>query len=158
MRSGAGHPTPRVGTPSASPVQRLGLSSFELVVAFSLLVAAMASTAPIYVRHQRLLAESRRERVAIEELANQAERLREMPRDTVEGYLASPSFSATAQRRLQDVRLESEQAESMLGSRVILRLFWDDIGRREHPLSLAVWLSPDAEDAVRAEPPTEEQP
>jgi len=137
---------------------RRGLTSFELVVAFSLLVAAMASTAPIYVRHQRLLAESRRERVAVEELANQAERLRALPRDDVEGYLADPALSATARRRLPDVRLESERAESMLGSRVILRLFWDDIGRREHPLSLAVWLSPEQEDAGKAEPPREEQP
>jgi len=136
---------------------RRGLTSFELVVAFSLLVAAMASTVPIYVRHQRLLAESRRERVAVEELANQAERLQAMPLGDVDRYLASPLLSATAQRRLPAARLESERAESEFGSRVILRLFWDDIGRREHPLSLAVWLLPDAEDADQAEPPSEEQ-
>jgi hypothetical protein len=136
---------------------RRGLTSFELVVAFSLLVAAMASTVPIYVRHQRLLAESRRERVAVEELANQAERLRAMPLATVDRYLASPSLSATAQRRLPAARLESERAESVLGSRVILRLFWDDIGRREHPLSLAVWLSPESVVAEQAGPPSEEQ-
>ena len=53
-------------------VRRRGISSFELIAAFSLLVAAMASTVPLYVRHQRLLAETRRERVAMEELANQA--------------------------------------------------------------------------------------
>ena len=136
---------------------RRGLTSFELVVAFSLLVAAMASTVPIYVRHQRLLAESRRERVAVEELANQAERLQAMPLGDVDRYLASPLLSATAQRRLPAVRLESERAEAALGRRVILRLFWDDIGRREHPLALAVWLSSQMDDAEQEEPPTEEQ-
>lgn len=138
--------------------KRRGLTSFELIVAFSLLVAAMASTVPIYVRHQRLLAESRRERIAVEELANQAEWLRAMPLGDVDRYLSSPSLSATAQRRLPAARLESERAETALGSRVILRLFWDDIGRREHPLSLAVWLSPEPEDADQAAASAEEQP
>jgi len=121
---------------------RRGMSSFELLVAFSLLVGAMASTVPLYVRHQRLLAESRRERVAMEELANQAERI------VAGGKAALDRLepSETAMRRLPGVVLAYEREPSLLGERVVLMLTWDDVGRREHPLKLAVWLAEDMAD------------
>lgn len=126
---------------------RRGITSFELVAAFSLLVAAMASTLPLYVRHQRLLSESRRERVAMEELANQAERI------TAAGAgvdVASLVVSETAQRRLPGVALSATRDRTSLGERVLLSLSWADTGRTEHPLRLAVWLP--AADLAGAEP------
>lgn len=128
--------------------QRRGMTSFELVVAFSLLVAAMGSTLPLYVRHQRLLSESRRERVALEELANLGERIAAGGSQAVDGL----EPSATAQRRLPSVALTTKRDTTTLGERVILSLSWNEVGRREHPLQLAVWLpvSP-AADAPAAE-------
>ena len=126
---------------------RRGITSFELVAAFSLLVAAMASTLPLYVRHQRLLSESRRERVAMEELANQAERITAGGADVdVEGL----TLSETARRRLPGVALATTREATSLGERVLLSLSWADTGRREHPLKLAVWLPP--ADVAGAEP------
>ena len=124
------------------------MTSFELVVAFSLLVAAMGSTLPLYVRHQRLLSESRRERVALEELANLGERIAAGGSQAVDGL----EPSATAQRRLPSVALTTKRDTTTLGERVILSLSWNEVGRREHPLQLAVWLpvSP-AADAPAAE-------
>lgn len=133
--------------------RRRGISSFELIAAFSLLVAAMASTVPLYVRHQRLLAESRRERVAMEELANQAERI-EAAAGTVD--LASLTPSATALRRLPGVELAFTREPTSLGERVLLSLTWNETGRREHPLKLAVWLP--ASFAAEPSPPPEELP
>ena len=118
-------------------VRRLGISSFELIAAFSLLVAAMASTVPLYVRHQRLLAETRRERVAMEELDNQAERI-EAAAGTVD--LASLTPSATALRRLHGVKLAFTREPTSLGERMLLSLTWNETCRMEHPLTLAVWL------------------
>lgn len=134
-------------------VRRRGISSFELIAAFSLLVAAMASTVPLYVRHQRLLAESRRERVAMEELANQAERI-EAAAGTVD--LASLTPSATALRRLPGVKLAFTREPTSLGERMLLSLTWNETGRREHPLTLAVWLP--ASFAAEPSPPPEELP
>ena len=128
--------------------ERRGVSSFELVAAFSLLVTAMASTMPLYVRHQRLLSESRRERVALEELANLAERIAAEGSGAVERLSPSP----TAQRRLPGVKLMTEQRTTTLGERVILSLRWNETGRRVHPLQLAVWLPPAQGDAAAVQP------
>jgi type II secretory pathway pseudopilin PulG len=133
---------------NSSAAARQGMSSLELLVAFSLLVTAMASTVPLYVRHQRLLSESRRERVALEELANVAERIQAgggLDLSTLEP-------SETARRRLPGVALSVGSEPTQLGERVLLSLFWNDAGRRDHPLTLAVWLpAPAAPAADRGE-------
>lgn len=120
-----------------------GISSVEMLVAFSLAVAAMASTVPLFVRHQRLLAESRRERLAIEELANQAERITALEPAEVEPFLEALTPSETARRRLPGAAILVERARGELGERVVLAITWNDTGRREHPLKLAVWLPPE---------------
>lgn len=133
--------------PSAASARR-GMSSFELVVAFSLLVTAMASTLPLYVRQQRLVSESRRERVAIEELANLAERLAAGG----SGAMESLAPSATAVRKLPGVALKTQHDQTTLGLRVVLSLTWNETGRREHPVQLAVWLPPVSVDTSSAQP------
>lgn len=120
-----------------------GISSVEMLVAFSLAVAAMASTVPLFVRHQRLLAESRRERLAIEELANQAERITALEPAEVDPFLEALTPSETARRRLPGARIRFERAGGELGERVVFSITWNDTGRREHPLKLAVWLPPE---------------
>jgi hypothetical protein len=117
-----------------------GISSVEMLVAFSLAVAAMASTIPLFVRHQRLLAESRRERLAIEELANHAERIAALEPTEVEPFLDAVTPSEIARRRLPGATIRFERARGELGERVVLSITWNDTGRREHPLRLAVWL------------------
>jgi hypothetical protein len=110
------------------------------MAALALLAVVMASTMPLFVRHGRLLADSRQERIAIEELANQAARLVALPADDRDAALAAIAPSAVAARRLPGARLTATRGPSPLGDRVVLHLAWDATGRREHPLSLAVWL------------------
>ena len=144
-----GRSTRTVCIGSANPAAaRRGLSTVETMAAVALLTVLMASTMPLFVRHGRLLADSRQERVAIEELANQAARLVALPADKRDAALAALAPSAVAARRLPGARLTATRGPSPLGDRVVLHLAWDATGRREHPLVLAVWL-PAAPGGVR---------
>lgn len=120
---------------------RDGFSMVEVMGALALVMAAMATTMPLFVRHGRLLAESRRERIAIEELANQAERLAAVAPADLEPHLAALAASPLARERLPGAVLTAARGDSPLGERVILSLSWDAVGRREQPLTHAVWLS-----------------
>ena len=55
--------------------RRLGASSLEVVVAFTLLTSVLALAAPLIVAHNRLLIAQRHYRVALAEISNQLERL-----------------------------------------------------------------------------------
>ena len=129
----------RIGTVHPAAARR-GFSAVETLAAVSLLAVLMASTMPLFVRHGRLLAGSRQERIAIEELANQAARLVALPVASRDAALAALAPSAVAARRLPGARLTATRGPSPLGDRVVLHLAWDATGRREHPLALAVWL------------------
>ena len=142
--------TQPLATASARPVWRRfhGVSTVEVLVAGVLATTIMASTIPIYVRHQRLLSESGRERLAIEELANQAELLQAFPATDWGNAVKNLVPSAVCSRRLPGVRLDGLVCQTSLGTRAILRLHWNDAGRRDNPLTLAVWQAgpvPDGE-------------
>lgn len=119
---------------------RRGFTTLEVLAAATVLMAGLASVVPLAVRHARLLADSRRERIAIEELANHAERLAAVPPRERNAVLAVLGPSALARERLPDAVLSVDRAPSPLGERIVLSLTWDAVGRREHPLRLAVWL------------------
>lgn len=126
----------------AAAARRRGVSVVETLAALSLLSVVMASTMPLFVRHGRLLAESRQERIAIEELANQAARLVAVPADRRAAALEALAPSAVAARRLPGAVLTATRGPSPLGDHVVLSLTWDATGRRDEPLRLAVWLPP----------------
>jgi len=126
----------------SSPVSRPGRRGFsllEVVAASSLTVMAVASITPIFVRQARLLSESRRERIAIEELANQAERIAAMPASELDRHLAALAVSPLASRHLPDARLDAIRGDSPLGPTITLRLAWNAPGRLDHPLTLVTW-------------------
>ena len=125
-----------------------GISTVEVLVAGVLATTIMASTIPIYVRHQRLLTESGRERLAIEELANQAELLQALPGADWENAVKNLVPSGVCSQRLPGARLDGMVSQTSMGTRAILRLRWNDAGRRDNPLALAVWQAgpvPDGE-------------
>jgi len=128
-----------VTSPPVSRTRRHGFSMLEVVAASSLTVVALASITPVFVRQARLLAESRRERIALEELANQAERIAAMPAGDLDRHLAALAVSPLASRHLPDARLDAVRGDSPLGPTITLRLAWDAPGRVEHPLTLVTW-------------------
>jgi len=126
----------------SSPVSRPGRRGFsllEVVAASSLTVMAVASITPIFVRQARLLSESRRERIALEELANQAERIAAMPASELDRHLEAIAVSPLASRHLPDARLDAVRGDSPLGPTITLRLAWNAPGRLDHPLTLVTW-------------------
>lgn len=120
---------------------RAGFTTLEVLAAAAVVGVGLTTVTPLAVRHARLLSESRRERIAIEELANQAERLAAMPLRDRQAALQSPGPSAFARARLPDPVLVVERTTSPLGERIVLSLSWDAVGRREHPVTLALWPS-----------------
>ncbi len=127
---------------TSSPVSRMGRHGFsmlEVVAASSLTVMAVASITPIFVRQARLLSESRRERIALEELANQAERIAAIPASDLDRHLAVLALSPLASHHLPDARLDAVRGDSPLGPTITLRLGWNAPGRRNHPLTLVTW-------------------
>jgi len=112
----------------------------EVIAAAGLVTAGLASIVPLFVRQARLVAEARRERVGLEELANHAERLAVAPRGDLEARLAGLAVSPAVADVVPGARLSAVPAESPLGTRVVLMLSWDAPGRDERPLALATWL------------------
>ena len=86
--------------------RRQGFTMLEVLAAASLTVVALAAITPLFARQVRLMAETRRERIALEELANQAERLAVVPREQLDNYLARLEPSPLARDRLPTARLE----------------------------------------------------
>ncbi len=140
------HVRPATTAPRAAAARtataRRGISSLELVAALAILMVVVGSTMPLFVRHLRLLADSRHERLALEELANLAERLLSLPPADVTGFLAAPPLSDRIAARLPGARVTATQDPG--GERVVLRLAWQSPGRTVRPQALAVWLPPPA--------------
>lgn len=122
------------GSPTGS---RRGISSLETVAALAILTVVVGSTMPLFVRHLRLLADSRHERIATAELANLAERLASLPAADRDALLARPPLSDLARRRLPEAVLTARREPD---DRYVVAISWDSPGRSRRPLELAVWL------------------
>jgi len=122
----------------------------EVVAATAVTAMALATIMPLFARQLRLVGETRRERLALEELANQAERLAAASSTNLDAAVASVDLSPELHDLLPGARLTVARAgASPLGEAVVLSLGWDAPGRHERPLSLATWLPllPAPEDA-----------
>lgn len=125
-----------------SSVSRRGITLFELLVAFSILGVVIPVSAGLVVRNGRLLVSARNQRIAIDELTNQLERLRSLPDAATAAFGAGPVPSAFAAAHLPGVALTLTSDPPGAGQmrRVELAIEWDEPGRRGHPLRLAGWI------------------
>jgi len=131
-----GLPLPRPG--------RRAFTMLEVLAAAAVTGVAIGAIAPLWVGQVRLLAETRRERLGLEELANQAERLAAVPVGAVDRYLAGLDVSADFRTFLPGAVLTATRAgSSPLGERVVLTLAWESPGRRTRPLALVTWIRPE---------------
>ena len=129
----------RPSPPSVASRSR-GFSTLEVLAASAVTAAALAAVTPLFMQHTRLMAEARRERIAIEDLANQAERLAAVPADGLDHHLASLAVSPMADGLLPDAHLDAVRGDSPVGPTVTFRLRWNSPGRLDHPLRLVTWL------------------
>lgn len=128
--------------PPGHAAGRRGFTTLEVIAAAGLVSAGLAAIVPLFVRQARLVAETRRERIALEELANQAERLAAVPPEALDAHLAGLAVSPAVAELVPAARLAAVRGDSPLGTRVALMLSWDAAGRRERPLTLVTWLPP----------------
>jgi hypothetical protein len=152
------------GDPSERPAaatRRRAVTSFEVLVAFSLVATVIGMSAPLIVRHGRLLATARHYRLAVEELTNQLERVAALPPADIDEAVSSINVSDFTAEKLPGAELTAELHDAEFGRRVTLHIVWDEPQRRETPLTMTAWVAPD--DRTRAERPRdaaaeEEQP
>ena len=128
--------------PESHRRRRRGLSSVEAVVAFALLASVTTVSAQLFVAHGRLLKSQRNYRLALDELSNQLERLVALPPAELSSAVDQLAVSPSALERLPGAQIHGEVAESALGRRVTLEIWWDEPNRQEAPVRLTAWAAP----------------
>jgi hypothetical protein len=136
---------------TARPNMRCATSSIEVFVGLTLLTTVLSLSAPLIVRHGRMLIAHRHYRIALDELTNQLDRLTALPADEVAAAVGKLSPSEFASTRLPGVKLQSRLKSADIGQRVILTITWDEPERHKAPVSLAAWI-------VAASLPPDEKP
>ena len=119
---------------------RHGLSALEIFVALTLLSVGLSLSASLVVRHNRLLAEQRHYRLALDELSNQLERLAALPIDELTEAIDELKPSSFAADHLPGATLHGELRSSEIGQQLALSISWDDRVETAAPLTLSAWL------------------
>jgi hypothetical protein len=117
---------------------RMGASSLECVVAFTLLSSVLAFAAPLVVTHRRLVNGQREYRLALDEVANQLERLTSLPSGDVEQAVEQLELSEFAAVRLPEAKLRGELKPVDRGQQVTLSLTWEQ--PTAAPIVLTGWI------------------
>ncbi len=136
---------------------RRGASSVELLVAFGLLTTLLSMSVPLMVRHQRLLTSARHYRLAVEELANQLERLSALPPEELDAAVEQLRVSDFTAAKLRGAELTGAIDAAEFGRRVALQIVWDEPRRRSAPVTMAAWVQRPISPVVDA-PSQEDQP
>ncbi|WP_254512296.1 hypothetical protein [Anatilimnocola floriformis] len=123
--------------------RRQGTSSLEVVVAFTLLSAALVAAAPLIVAHNRLMVAQRHHRIAMAEISNQMESLSLLATGELPTAVERLTPSEFAVQRLPGVVIRGELSTSSFGQHVALELSWDEVNRQAAPVRLTTWLFPE---------------
>jgi hypothetical protein len=118
--------------------QRRGVSLIETTVALGLLITVMSVTASLAVRNQRLLADNRAYRLAVDELLNRLDLLVALPADeaaTAIGALSEEELPGPLAGATIEGAIESED----FGRRVSLKLTWPATVKRRPDIALSAW-------------------
>ena len=127
-----------------SNLRRQGATVLELLVAAVLLIALISIVAPLTVRAGRLWQESRTYRLAINELANELDRLSLLDDQARSAALSNWQLSPALAHALPDAKLTGETLDDEHGKRLKLSINWKRIGDPA-PLTLIGWIVPPAE-------------
>jgi hypothetical protein len=112
----------------------------DLMVALTLLIAAMSLVGPLVVRHGQVLKSQRHYRLAMDELTNQLERLAALAPERLSDAMEQLALSPFIAERLVGAKIEGELAPVEAGVRITLHMTWDEIGHRREPVTLAAWV------------------
>ena len=112
----------------------------EMIVAFVLTTSLLSMAVPMVVRNIRLQVSSRHERVALEELSNQLDRLTSASTGSLRQELMELEPSEFAESTLPSPSLQGTVQEDEGGLRISLELTWEETGRDQAPLRLTTWV------------------
>jgi hypothetical protein len=118
--------------------RRRGVSLIETTVALGLLITVMSVTASLAVRNQRLLADNRAYRLAVDELSNRLDLLVALPAEE-----ATTSIEALSEEELigplAGATIEGAVESEDFGRRVSLKLIWPATVKRRPDIALSAW-------------------
>jgi hypothetical protein len=137
--------------------RRSGASAIEMFVALALITSVLTLSAPLVVRHGRMLIAHRHYRIALDELTNQLEILSALPAADVPMAVEQIAPSSFATARLPGLELSAQLVDADIGQRVTLSITWGEPERRRAPVSLVAWIIAEPSRADD-EPPGEEAP
>jgi hypothetical protein len=130
---------------------RRGISSLEVLVALTLLASVLALSTPLIVAHGRLLKAQRNYRLALDELTNQLDRLSALPAGDLAPAIENLAPSVLAAQRLPGATLRGQLAETDIGQRLTLEIWWDEPNRQAAPLRMTAWVVSHADPPNRNE-------
>jgi hypothetical protein len=134
----------RLADASRRGYPRTAISALEVVVSFTLLSSVLTFSAPLIVRHGRLLAAQRNYRLALDELSNQLQRLSALPAEELPAAIEQIAPSAFVAARLPGAELRGALKPADFGQCLTLQLLWDEPQRRTAPVTLTGWIAPTA--------------
>ncbi len=118
--------------------KRAGVTTFEVMVAATLLLASLSIFGPLAIRIGRTLQETRQVRLATEELSNQLEGFHGLTRSEIEHRLTSLATSEQLGEVLTNARLSGRVLEDDQPLGIELSLTWDRVASAK-PLVLVGW-------------------
>jgi hypothetical protein len=119
---------------------RAGTSTLDALVACTLLVTVVSVATPLVVRHSRLLKSQRDYRLALDELSNQMERLTALRSDELAAAVEKLTPSAFLSERIRTAKLTGELQPAEIGTRVTLKISWNESHTPKEPVTLAAWV------------------
>jgi len=122
--------------------RRRGTTMIELIVACSLLATLILVVVPSVIRIGQVQRTMRHDRIALDEMSNQLERLTELPFSQINQEIPKLTASEFATNGLPNPQLSGEIEESELGYQIVLQMSWDSPGRIAVPLRMATWIFP----------------
>lgn len=126
--------------------RRRGTSMIECVVSASILIVAMGTVTTMAFRLSRVWIQTGHQRIAMNELTNQIERLIESEPDKIDAMISDLKPSPAVERSLDQPHLSGRRVNDGFGDRVTLQLQW----RSTHPIGaveLTGWIDPIAEES-----------
>lgn len=123
--------------------RRRGTTMIECVVAAGVLMIAMGTVTTMAFRISRIWTQTGHQRIAMDELSNQIERVLDTEPDKIDELIEELQPSEVAMNSLDQPKLLAARVRDELGDRVTLELRW----RSAHPIApveLTGWIDPSA--------------
>jgi len=118
---------------------RNGLSVAEVMVSSVLLVTVISITGALAFRISRIEKGTQQYQAAVDEIANQLEKIVSLDEDSRENSLKSVTVSEGLEGILPNAVFTSQELNDSDGHRITLSLNWDRNGPSE-PVTLTAWI------------------